>query len=62
MVFILFPVLVPFFPTHSPNAGLLPPHKRAIYLFNREKGTRGGNIYDKSNALGCHIKDTDELR
>jgi hypothetical protein len=42
-VIILLPVLVPFLPTHSTHAGLSPPHKRAISLFIREKGARGGN-------------------
>jgi hypothetical protein len=42
-VLILLPVLVPFFPTHSTQARLLPPHMHAISLFNREKGARGGN-------------------
>jgi hypothetical protein len=33
----------PFFPPLSTHAGLSPPHKSAISLFNREKGVWGGN-------------------
>jgi hypothetical protein len=50
-VFILFPVLVPFFPGHSTHAGLSPPHKRAFSLFNREKGARGGNGWKKKKTI-----------